>query len=103
MERLANPRPLPVLHNRRTRYEAALIGPDGRPAAVLGYDAKRTCRALWDVLAENGPDVVRLSGAAADVGATWTKSGWNIGDTGFRVAWSGKTERDARIELENGQ
>ena len=89
---LAKPRAARMLtSNVATRYEAALIGPDGKPAAILAYDAKRTRRALWNALASNGPEIVRLTGLGDDASATWKAGAWTLPD-GWRVTWTGATE-----------
>lgn len=90
---LAQPRAVRLLQsNVCTRYEAALIGPDGAPAAILAYDAKRTKRALLHIMLEHGPRVVAMSAMPDDQDAEWRGGAWHIGSTGWRVGWTGHTE-----------
>lgn len=90
---LAQPRAVRLLQrNVCTRYEAALIGPDGTPAAILAYDAKRTKRALLTIMLEHGRRVIAASSMGDEDEAEWRGGAWHIGSTGWRVGWTGHTE-----------
>lgn len=89
---LAKPRAARMLSsNIATRYEAALLDPAGAPAAILAYDAKRTRRALFSIMLQHGPEIVRLSDMPEDGAAEWKAGAWTL-PGGWRVTWTGATE-----------
>ena len=87
------------LHNRRTCYELALISPDGQRFLAC-YTDRRTRRMLYHAATERWGISARARVTVADwkwcdraLDGIYTDSGW-------RLAWTGRTEREA---INNGE
>lgn len=86
---------LDALRNYRTRYEAALIFPDGR-RMLVAYVTRHTKAGLLDAIRARGKAILaQMPNLSDDAVMTYSKArGFDLGN-GCRVAWTGRTQRDA--------
>jgi hypothetical protein len=96
----ALPRNRHAIAGHATRYEVALYR-DGAPVTVLAYTARRTRRALLDILFDARDlmqaDLARIPWAAE---LAWDAHHTRLGWPSIGVGFTGRTERDAAMEFE---
>jgi hypothetical protein len=85
------------LSNRRTRYELAAQGADGR-RVLIAYCARRTRGGLLDACRGRAAQVVALTGSPEIVFGRRAADGATAG--AWSIVWTGRTERDAITEGE---
>ena len=82
------------LHNAPTRYEAVLTLADGR-RFLVGYSPRHSKAGLLAAIQRVGPAILaKMPDLTDEHRMTWKAAGFDFGN-GARVAWSGRTQRDA--------
>jgi hypothetical protein len=90
---MATPRNPALIVNRCTCWEVALHR-DGKAIERLAFTARRTRRALFDIMRDNGPRILAmLQRPDDDEPILYRKGQWHIGE-GLSVGFTGYTERD---------
>lgn len=85
------PRTASQLYNRSTSYEIVLT--NGAVSHRVEFDMKKTKSALFNAMVENGPAIKEIVGDFnGDI--EYKAKAWVIGDSGFKIAFSGRTERE---------
>jgi hypothetical protein len=91
------PRTLEEMALRRTRYEVELAA--GGKRRVIGYTARKTLDVLMRYAREHREEILLHIGDSENVWFTARNGGIDINDT-VSVRFTGRTERDARSELD---
>jgi hypothetical protein len=81
---------LTKLVSHPTKHQIVLT--DGKKSIHLGFDAKKTKKALYNAMIDNGPDIVRITGMGEDEEFSYTNGMYSISGK-WSVRWSGETER----------
>lgn len=82
-----------------TRYEIAARHTDGR-AFLLCYLARKTRVAIIDAMLDRGPAVAAALGIDKDLSWTWLPKSKEYACGGWRIGFTGRTQRDALQEGE---
>ena len=94
----ATPRTLENLHNRETRHEVAISTNGG--TFIANYMVCKSRNALLAVARDNSEFLLAALGTGDDTVSYSTARGLSFGPS-VRIYYTGRTERDARIEMGN--